>query len=61
MSGNLYQLRHRHHKANGLEFYINGPYDLWGYIVKMIEGNNIEKGGYLYLVRGTGSERKIPW
>lgn len=59
--GNLYQLRSRHNRSNGSEWYINGPYDMWGYVIKQLEDNDVEKGGYLYLIRGTGSRRETPW
>jgi len=60
MSGNLYQLwSKRQISPRGL-FFINGYYDIYGYVIKLIrkgKGKSISdfKDEYLYLVRGTGS------
>jgi len=50
--GNLYQL-HSHTNLNvGDCIFVNGPYDEFGYIVKMEK--YLRDGFQLYLIRGTG-------
>lgn len=53
MSGNLYQLRTATKIPIGRYFFVDGPFDKHGYVVKHVETN---KDGTLHLVRGTGSE-----
>tara|TARA_R110000850_G_scaffold52285_3_gene126578 strand:+ start:102 stop:278 length:177 start_codon:yes stop_codon:yes gene_type:complete len=51
MSGNLYQLRSRDKIPLGRYFFVDGPYDKHGYVLKQLDTT---KEGTLYLIRGTG-------
>ena len=56
--GALYQLRSNFKKMPGQEFYVDGPYDTWGYVIK--SEHKPEKGQreeWLNLIRGTGKTR----
>lgn len=53
--GELYQLRSKQELEVDQDVSINGPYDKFGYIVKIIKK---EATGILYLIRGTGNETK---
>jgi hypothetical protein len=52
VSGNLYQLRDICKFPIGSYFFVDGPYDKHGYVLKHIDTN---KEGTLHLIRGTGS------
>jgi len=54
MANNLYQLTSAiRNLPVGTPFTINGPYDVFGYVVKRLEKRATES---LYLIRGTGRE-----
>jgi hypothetical protein len=60
--GGLYQLRTKTEQMNGVEFYVDGPHDLWGYMLKSEYKPDatpyaVSGGDWLNLVRGIGSQR----
>lgn len=54
--GNLYQLFSKRKLLVDEEFYVDGPFDRWGYVVKEIRQD--PNGQYLYFIRGTGNTRR---
>jgi hypothetical protein len=62
MANNLYQLRSKSKMHTGSKFYVNGPYDLWGIVLKSEHKPSEDpyatvNGEWLNLIRGTGKQR----
>lgn len=53
MSGNMYQLRFRTKQPIGSSVTVNGPYDMFGYVLSHEDTN---EHGTLHLIRGTGNQ-----
>lgn len=53
--GNLYQLRHKTELAVGSYVAVNGPYDTYGVVLKVLDKSD---KGYLHLIRGVPDQHK---
>jgi len=59
MSGNLYQLRSRTRLRPGSPYTVNGPFDMFGYVIKSEHKPDDNKAEpYLNLIRGTGNTER---